>query len=271
MYACRTDEAGALTSKEPYRDIRLQGNIEGQFLFSTAVARHVLPFALLQPSPVVLPVEEENGRWYTVSVQTLKRKGYRDCAAWMEQAGRIWIKERGVKAERQTFMQRLDYQKGLTAQSPTHRHLVLYNAAGTNVSACYCDRRALPLSFIAEHKLYWAAVNDSAEAHYLSAILNSATANRMIKPFQSTGLLGERDIEKKLLDIPFPLFVATDPLHRELSALGLRAYQQAKTALADPSFATNTSLGRQRAYIRTAVSDTLGSIDLLVQNLLASK
>jgi hypothetical protein len=73
---------------------------------------------------------------------------------------------------------------------------VLYNAAGTNVSAAYFDRRKYP-RFVVELKLYWAAFSNRAEAHHVTSILNSKRANRAIKPFQSTGLLGERDIEKK--------------------------------------------------------------------------
>ena len=137
------------------------------------------------------------------------------------------------------------------------------------MSACYCDREALDLPFVVDHKLYWAAVEDVREAHYLSAILNSETANRAIKPFQSTGLLGERDVHKKLLDIPFPLFDPKNDLHLRLSALGLQADAQAQAALRNPLFAPNTSLARQRAYVRTAVADVLSAVDTLVRELLA--
>ncbi len=269
LYACRTDEEGALTAKHPYRDIRMAGNVEGRFLFSTAVSRHVLPFALLRPAPVVLSLEEEHGRWFAAPVQALKRKGFRACADWFEEAEKIWIKARGAKSARQSYLQRLDYQKGLTTQLKTHRHLVLYNAAATNVSACYCDRRSLDLPFVVDHRLYWAAVENVREAHYLTAVLNSETANRAIKPFQSTGLLGERDVHKKLLDIPFPLFDRKNELHLRLSALALQADAQAQAALRNPLFAPNTSLAWQRAYVRTAVADVLSAIDPLVRELLA--
>jgi hypothetical protein len=72
----------------------------------------------------------------------------------MEQTEKIWKEKRGAKSRRQSVLQRIDYQRGLTAQSPRHRHLVLYNAAGTNVSATYCDRKALNLPLLVEHKLY---------------------------------------------------------------------------------------------------------------------
>ncbi len=246
----------------------MKGNVEGRFLFSTAIAHHVLPFALLEPATIVLPLEESNGSYYTLTTEALKRKGYREFAKWMEQAEKIWEEKRGVKTSH-TLLQWLDYSGKLTSQSPAHRHLVLYNAAGTNVSATYCDRKAINLPLLVEHKLYWAAFNNPAEAYFVTAVLNSASVNEAIKPFQSTGLLGERDIEKKLLDVPIPTFNSKIALHSELSELGRQAHIQAQTTIHDLYFPAGASLARQRAYIRTALADSLAKIDVLVKKLLS--
>jgi hypothetical protein len=185
----------------------------------------------------------------------------------MEQAETIWEEKRGAKTSH-SLLQWLNYSGKLTSQSPAHRHLVLYNASGTNVSATYVDRQAVTLRFLVDHKLYWVAVREPAEAHYLSAILNAEALNEAIKPFQSTGLLGERDIHKKLLDLPIPLFDANIATHRRLSELGSEAYHQAQLAVRDHNFPAATSLARQRAYIRTALEDVLTEIDGLVKSLL---
>ena len=113
----------------------------------------------------------------------------------------------------------------LTAQDLRHRHLVLYNAGGTNVSAAHFDRESDPLPFVVDHKLYWAAFSDPQESDYVTAILNSETINERIKPFQSTGLLGERDVHKKLLELPIPTYNAAVQVHRELAELGHTARQ----------------------------------------------
>lgn len=189
LYHVMTDEESAADSKKPWQGIRLKGNVEGRFLFCTALSRQVLPFCLLSPSPVVLPIEQANGKLYTMTPESMKRKGYREAAKWMESAESIWKARRGAKTSH-TLTEWLDYSGKLTAQSPRSAHLVLYNAAGTNVSATYCDRRILDLPFVVEHKLYWAALETPEEAHYLTSVLNSATVNLVIKPFQSTGLLG---------------------------------------------------------------------------------
>ncbi len=268
LYHVKTNEESALDSKAPYKEVRLQGNVEGRFLFSTAISRHVLPFTLLQPSPVVLPLEKSNGSYYTMKTHEIKRKGYREFAKWMERAEATWNEKRGAKSSRQSALQRIDYQRGLTAQSPNHRHLVLYNAAGTNVSATYCDRKALNLPLLVEHKLYWAAFNNPAEAYYVTAVLNSTSVNEIIKPFQSTGLLGERDIEKKLLDVPIPTFDSGIALHRRLSELGEEAHRQAQSVISGQDFPAGGSLARQRACVRTALGEILEEIDSLVRNLL---
>lgn len=266
-YYARTSEESAKESKPPYREVRMRGNVEGRFLFSTAIARHVLPFVILEPTPIVLPLEEEHGAYHTLTTSVLRRKGYREFAKWMEQAEDIWKEKRGAKTSH-TLLEWLDYSSKLTAQSPSHRHLVLYNAAGTNVSATYCDRQAIDLPLLVEHKLYWAPFSIAAEAQFVAAVLNSASVNRAIKPFQSTGLLGERDIEKKLLDVSLPLFNSENPIHKAISDLGSEAHRQAAALTRDPNFPSDSSLARQRAFVRTALSETLAEIDGLVRKLL---
>ena len=107
-------------------------------------------------------------------------------------------------AAAKTKLQWFDYSGKLPPQRPSQRHLVLYNAAGTNVSATYCDREGLASPFVVDHKLYWTACEAAEEAHYLVAIFNFASVNLAIKPFQSTGLLGERYIHKSCWKCPLP-------------------------------------------------------------------
>jgi hypothetical protein len=132
----------------------MKGNVEGRFLFSTTIACHIWPFALREPWPVVLPLEESSGSYYTMKTHEITRKGYREFAKWMEQLEKIWKEKRGAKTSH-TLLEWLDYSGKLTSQSPNHRHLVLYNAAGTNVSATYCDTHALKLPLLVEHTVYW--------------------------------------------------------------------------------------------------------------------
>ncbi len=167
VYSAETDPEQALQAKPPYGDVRMKGEVEGCFLFSTALSRHVLPFALLEPAIVVLPLVEVDGRLEMRTADRLRKDGYREFAGWMSRAERIWAEKRKGKAEKQSVYERLDYNAELTEQSLRERHLVLYNAAGTNLAATRVDRHVLPLPFVVEHKLYWAAIDDDREANYL--------------------------------------------------------------------------------------------------------
>jgi hypothetical protein len=143
---------------------------------------------------------------------------------------------------------------------------VIYNAAGTNLSAAVVDCTALAEPFVVEHKLYWMAARNLEEADYVAAILNSTAANEAIKPFQSMGLMGERDIEKKVLDLPIPRFDGQDPQHRELAHLGSQARSQVTTFLRNQELPP--SIARRRAVVRAAVGETLARIDVAAKELI---
>jgi hypothetical protein len=174
--------------------------------------------------------------------------------------------KRGKKADKQTIYERLDYQGELTEQNLKDSHLVLYSTSGTNLSSAYVDREALPFRLLIDHKTYWGAFPSEDEAHYLVAILNSEAVNQAIKPFQSLGLMGERDIHKKVLDVPFPEYSKEVAKHRDLVRLAKSAAKDAYKAVRIAAFPGH--LPRQRAYIRTSVEETLAEIDAIVKALI---
>ena len=267
QYWAETDPGQAEKAQPPYQDVDMKGMVEGRFLFTTALSRHVVPFAHFAPAYIVLPVSVKDGTLSVVQSRNLVASGFREFGAWMGKAEELWNTKRGDKAAKQTLYQRLDYQGELTRQSLAQRHLVLYNAAGTNVSATYFDRHEYP-TFVVEHKLYWAAFADPQEAHYVAAVFNSDVPNQAIKPFQSTGLMGERDIEKKLLEFPIPLFNHEDATHRKLSEMGVNARVAAIEAMKLGDFPVNGLLAKQRGFIRTRLEKELKEIDKLVAALL---
>jgi len=223
LYWAETDPEQLALAKKPYDDVHLSGQVEGRFFYYTVLGRHVLPFALLPPSTTVLPLVRDGGKREIWEAELLKRRGYREFGRWMEEAERIWKQKREKKAAKVSLYGWLDYQGKLTAQRLSEEHLVLYNAAGTNVSAVSVRRSELALPLIAEHKIYWGTVADAEEADYLASVLNSSLSNEAIKPFQSMGLMGERDIEKKLMDLPIPRFKPADSRHQALVGLGRQA------------------------------------------------
>jgi hypothetical protein len=197
VYSIRTDEEQAKESQPRYKEIRFRGQMEGAFLGYAALAKHVLPFVVLKPALVTLPIiEKEDGYYKVFPSKDLNSEGYRSAAKWYGKAERIWNELRRDKAESQNLYEWLDYQGKLSAQCVHKVHLVLYNAAGTHAAAAYIDTRQLDSWFVAEHKIYWFSCNTRDEAYYLTSILNSPNADEIIKPFQSLGLMGKRHREK---------------------------------------------------------------------------
>lgn len=50
-YWIETDPEQAREAKPPYKDVRLSGPVEGRFLFSAAIAKHILPFTVVATHP----------------------------------------------------------------------------------------------------------------------------------------------------------------------------------------------------------------------------
>jgi methylase of polypeptide subunit release factors len=267
-YWAETDPEQAALAKKPYDDVRLRGPVEGQFVYTTVLGRHVLPFALVSPAIVILPVEWSNGNLSVVKGDKLTRDGFREMGKWMQGAEEIWNAKRKDKAEKQSLYERLDYQGELTSQDFNHRYLVLYNAEGTNVAATFFDRASRKLPLVVEHTVYWGAFASKDEAHYLTAVLNSQVVNLAIKPFQAIGLLGERHVQKKLLELPIPTFNHESAKHKEIARFGLEASQKTEAVVSAGEFPLKTSIARQRAFIREHLKSELGEIDKLVAALL---
>ncbi len=268
VYWAETEPEQAAQAKKPYNDVKMNGLVEGKFIFTTAVSRHLVPYSLLTPVTVVLPIEEKDGSLKVLTANLLRKEGYREFGKWMETAESLWNLKRADKADRQSLYERLDYQRELTTQSLSHHHLVLYNHSGMNVAAAYFNRHNQVAPFIVDVKLYYAAFATRQEADYVVAVLNSETVNAAIKPFQSAGLMGERDIHKKLLELPIPLFDGKNPKHLRLSHLGANAREAAVKAIKSGEFPVPSSIARQRAFIRGLLQPELEEIDRLVSALL---
>jgi hypothetical protein len=268
-YWAETDPEQAALAKKPYDDISLSGPVEGRFIYSTVLGRHILPFEIANPATVVLPVDEKHGSLGIIKVEKMKAEGYREFAKWMSSAEQLWNTKRGDKADKQDVYEWLDYQGKLSAQNLTQRYLVLYNAEGTNVAAALFDRSTHTLPLIVEHTVYWAALASREEADYLCAVLNSEGVNLAIKPFQAMGLLGERHIQKKLLELPIPTFDHEDPKHVKISELGATARETVALATKSGEFPIDSTVARQRALIRTHLKTEMEEIDRLVIKLLS--
>lgn len=270
LFAIVTEPEQAKTAKEPWKSLTFKGKVQRRFLFKTALAKHILPFTLDGDLPdVVLPLAINNkGQGALLSVPDMRQKGYLEAAEYFEAVEKAYAKHRkGAASKRtETIHDQIDYLGKLTKQNFKKKWVVLYARSGTNVSCCLV-KVASHFKLAVDNATYRYYAASLTEAHYLLAVINSRYLNEIIKPFQSRGLQGERDIHKKLLEVPFPQFNSKKKLHTDLAELGALCTKKAtklQTKL------TKKTTGARRTEIRNLLEEELDQIDILVHRLFLS-
>jgi methylase of polypeptide subunit release factors len=265
-----------ILEKEPWKGIRLQGVVESNFINATLLSGDLVPFGYIKLRPVVLPIERTPMSYRLLDVNELRGRGYIHMARWLENVQKLWEEKATEKAKKNfpRVIDSIDYQGLLTVQSPRKRYVVIYNSSGTNLVSCVIDKQALPsfqlakttikpMGFIADKKTHFYETENEIEAHYLCAILNSDVVNEAIKPLQTKGLFGERDIGRRPFMLPIPKFNAEDPKHLELAKIS----KQCHDILESKQFTRKSTAGA-RSEARKIVAKELERIDKLVSELL---
>lgn len=218
VWSCET-----LQAKRPW-DVKLRGMMHTRFMFETALANNIVPFALNGTHFVVLPTDdpaEFGGRIRLMMPDELMNAtGEMTGIDWFKKVVEIWEKNKTDNNKSTSIIDYLDYMHKLSEQKLDERYVVMYSGRGSNANALVIDRNgSTSFPIISTNNAYAYFTNDKAEAMYLIAFLNSVIVNDLMKPFQSTGLLGERNIHKKILDVPLPRYDENDPDHMALAEL----------------------------------------------------
>jgi len=179
----------------------------------------------------------------------------------------------------------------LSTQSSKAKYRVVYLRSATYLAACVVNNTPLEVStqsgpvkingIIIDSTLYRYDTDNEDEAYYLVSVFNSSVLDELIKPVQSKGQFGPRDIHKKPLEFPIPRYDPGNSIHRGLSELGKKATQEAHRVLPDilrdlgyddelkqRGYLEPQEVGRVRSAMREALSDILRKIDNLVVELL---
>jgi hypothetical protein len=135
-----------------------------------------------------------------------------------------------------------------------------------NLSSTLVELRTIDKPFYADHKSYWISTQTRDEGFYLCSVLNSDIVNEIVKPFQSKGLLGERDIHKKVLEIPIPQFDRKDSIHSRMAVLGKEC--TAKVSGFAQSGELKGTLAAKRAKARSLLSVEMKEMSQLVRKIL---
>ena len=273
-----TDPRAIKEAKAPYKDVRMDGQVEAHFLYATLLSTDLLPFGHLDYRLVVLPLEPQGKHYHLLTAENAGKKGFSGLAGWLEKAEKEWVKRRRAKAENLTALEWLDYRKKLASQDPRPKYRVIYNSSGTNLAATALESKPIKLTmngqevnssgFLADHVTYCLETNEENEAYYLASILNAPKIDQLIKPLQARGLWGARHIHKKVLELPIPRFKSGNPQHLLLAQMGQDCARKVQDWLARSGPGKVTSIGRLRSLVRAMLKDELAQIDALVQQIL---
>ncbi|GMU96935.1 N-6 DNA methylase [Ignavibacterium album] len=269
----KTSEAIKNDAKKPWKGLEFTGRIESKFIFRTALAKSILPFALYKPDLVVLPVlieknNEELKEIKLLSANELMQEGYLNASKWFKNTENIWEIKKTEKSKNMSAKDRLEFQRGLTQQNLNSPYLVLYNSSAKDANATVVERDKLDLTFFVESVTYVFYTSNIDEAYYLSSIFNSDIPNIMMKDFQARGLFGARHVHKKILDIYFPRFDENNEIHLQLAQLSETAHEKAAKYLQDnppQKELTATRLGKLRLDIKKHLAAEMKEIDKLVK------
>lgn len=269
----KTSERIEADAKKPWKGLKFTGKIESKFIFRTALAKSILPFALYKPDLVVLPVliETNNEAKKEVKLQSannLLQEGYLNASKWFTNVERTWQIHRTEKNQNISSEDYLNWQNKLTEQKLDARYIVIYNSSGKDANSVLIDRSNVGLNFLVDYKAHLMFTDDSKVGHYITAILNSSIPNKMMKDFQSKGLFGARDVSKKILDVYFPRFDENNETHIKLAELSEAAHAKAKKYLEENPPQQELSaihLGRLRVAIKKHLSEEMKEIDKLVK------
>ena len=275
-----SSERAVKNAKQPYKGLVMRGNVESEFLYATLLSTDVLPFGHLGYRLVVLPIEPKGHHHVLVTVQEAQERRFTRLATWLEEVEKHWEHRRGEKAKRITALEWLDYRRKLTGQDPLAKYRVIYNKSGTFLTAAVVESEPISFEaggqrvhahgFLVDHVTYYCDLTYPDEAYYLAAIMNSASVDQLIKPMQSRGLWGPRDIHKKVLDLPIPQFGPSDKLHLQLSEMGKLCTTKVTRWVRKGGPGKTRSIGVLRRKVREMLSEDLSEIDTLVQKILTS-
>ncbi|HPO13818.1 MAG TPA: N-6 DNA methylase [Candidatus Hydrogenedentes bacterium] len=267
----RTSREAYENAKSPWT-IQIEGQIEKEFLFGTVLAKDLLPFVVHHLSLVILPLSVASGKsLHIINSEQALADGYVHAYDWFQNVQNIWLSKRKDKSY--TVFQWLNYDNKLTQQSLKSNFTILYNKSGTNISASLVSKKEAEnigpfkiRGFVADMVTYWFKTDSEEEAHYLVGILNSEIVNDVIKPFQTQGLQGERDIHRRPFEAcNIPLFDQNNKKHLRIAELS----RDCRKRLLPIVSRMKAPVAKMRSEARNHVSGILKKIDEEVISLLA--
>jgi hypothetical protein len=223
-----TDREATRRAKKPWTGVRLDGQIEADFIFVTAL--EIFPFRLGSLKICALPIDIHEGKVSLLSPEQVLRRGAPGFHAWLVKSAEIWDqRKKDSAAQNVELYEYLDNHSNLTRQKPGGTGLA-YGADGSHIRAAVIDTDAIAAhggarAFILDMNMYWIRTKTPEEAHYLAAVLNTPYLDDAIKSGQTRGAWGARHIHRRPFEVvPIPEFNPLDDRHARLAELSVEAH-----------------------------------------------
>jgi hypothetical protein len=247
--------------RPPWRDIDPpRGAVEVQFLRPLLLGENIGPFRLFGQALAIVPAEDGELR----DAAAAANAGNRFLAGWMRDIEAKWksgCSKRTDGTPRMTLIEQIDHMHKLSNQLSVTGIKVVYNKAGTRLSAATLDNPQV----IVDTMAYWALARSVDEARYLTVILNSSPVLAPIVGMQPRGASGPRHFDLLPWELPVPEYASGNALHRQLA----QAAQRAEAVAAAVPLREGTHFTAQRRAIRDALTQDgiADRIDALVGRL----
>jgi hypothetical protein len=263
-------------AKLPWKKIVMDGNVSKEFLFNTLVATDVVPFGILRRRLVFLPIIVTGGDITVIDSSSHPILSNTDTSKYLKTIEEVWTTNSKGTASTMTSYEWINYKNKLSNQKLNYKFKVLFVGSATYMTACVLkptekysfNVNGIELTtnnFITDYATYYFDTNDEMEAYYLTAVLNSKTIDNLIKPEQSKGNFGPRNINKLPLTFNIPLFDSSSFQHMELAKLGLLCETKVKSSLSKIS---TKSTGDIRRKLRQIMDEEYLKIDDIVKKIL---
>jgi hypothetical protein len=206
-----------------------------ELVYDAILGESIDKFKLINPKKVVLPIISGDfifiiPKGKKISYKFKLKNNYihdhlfKKYEEYFNEMENDWEQGRGekFKADKKSVWDNLNHNDKLLKQfknknKEENKKLVVYNTSGKKIKSVVIDN----LSYVIDTKAYYSLFNEN-EAFYLTGILNSNYFYYLLK---KTGILSERDINKKPFDIPFPNFDKNDELHKKIAELSKKLHQ----------------------------------------------
>jgi len=183
----------------PYYEIE----VERQYIFDCAKSTDLVPFSLLSTYKIFLPVEKK--------LNFNRKKICPKAKILFEKLEKIYneIQEKDERSITDLW-ENINHLNKLTNPMQLSNIKVIYNASGSLLKAAIVKNK-----IIVDTTLFYIGLDNTNEAYYLCAILNSLILSKNIKIIKSS-----RHIHKRPLTFPIPFYNENNKLHSEIVSLG---------------------------------------------------